>query len=372
MFRPSFMAPKWARLVLLVATLGLMAAGVFAQDHSVPAEPVIAPPATPQRIEHLEADGAGHGAVHGEAGHADEGHGGGHKGGGAPELPTAIHVLNSVHLSDGRTIGDTDFGHFIHKFEKQIFLLIITTFLAIIVFGSLRLRSLRPGRWQAFVELLVEGLMNFFEGILGHHNRKHVPFFCTLFLFIWINNLSAAVPLFGPATAKYPTTLALAILVFFYVQFFAIKEGGIKHYFWHLLGSPKDAIGWSIAPFMLILEIIGNLAKPLSLSLRLFGNIMGEDILLGVFLLLGLMLGGAIIPNTIIGVPLHLPFLFLVLLTSTVQALVFSLLGAIYLAMALPHHDDHEHEDEHELLPGANASEEASGHIDAGHAPFVG
>jgi len=303
-----------------------------------------------------------------------QGEGGHKKHAAAPELPTFFHVLNSIHLSDGRTVGDTHLGHFIHTFEKQIFLILVTSALAFLIFGTVRMRAMRPGRFQTFIELLVEGLMNFFTGILGTHHRKHVPFFATLFLFIWVNNLTAAIPFFGPATAKYQTTVALALLVFLYVQFFAIKEGGLGHYLWHLAGSPKDKIGWAIVPLMVPLEIIGTLAKPLSLSLRLFGNIMGEDILLGVFLLLGIMLSGAFVPDPIIGVPLHFPFLFLGLLTSTVQALVFSLLGSIYLAMVLPHYDHehaHDEDDHHDLLPGAEAPNERSGHIDTGAAPFV-
>src|SRR5690606_23110147 len=149
----------------------------------------------------------------------------------------------------------------------------------------------------------------------------------------------------------------------FYLIFYGIRDGGLGHFLWHMAGSPKDLVGWLISPVLFVLEIVGNLAKPLSLSLRLFGNIMGEDILMGVFLLLGIMMAGAMVPEPIIGVPLHLPFMFLVLLGSTIQALVFSLLAAIYIAMVLPHHDhEHEHEgaheDEHPLLPGAEEKNE--------------
>ena len=84
--------------------------------------------------------------------------------------------------------------------------------------------------------------------------------------------------------------------------------------------------------------------KPGSLALRLFGNIFGEDVLLGSMLMLGIsMLAFTHLP---VGIPLHLPFLFIALLASTIQALVFTLLSAIYIYLALPHHDDEEHEEE--------------------------
>jgi F-type H+-transporting ATPase subunit a len=320
----------------------------------------------------------GDSAGHGDAAHAGEEHHGGGHGPASPELPTWIHVLNSVKTDDHKTFGDTAIGHFLHSYEKQIYLLMVTVALCLAIFYALRLTALKPGKAQAGMEFVVDGMYSFFTGILGTEHKRHVPFFASLFLFIFFNNLMGAVFLMGPATSKIQTTATLALIVFFYVHFFAIKEGGILHLLWHLCGSPRDLVGWIMAPLLFVLEFIGTLAKPLSLSLRLFGNIMGEDILLGVFLILGLGISSAIVPASPVGLPLHFPFLFLVLLTSTIQALVFSLLSAIYLAMVLPHHD-HEHghdvthgEDQHELLPGAEEKNEKSGHVDAGVAAFAG
>src|SRR5690606_24744318 len=113
-------------------------------------------------------------------------------------------------------------------------------------------------------------------------------------------------------------------------------------------GSPKDAIGWFLSPLFLVLEMISDfLAKPLSLSLRLMGNILGKDILLGAFLGMGISLVGVISPELsgYFGIPLTIPFYFLGLLLSTIQALVFSLLTMIYITMVLPHDHDHAHAD---------------------------
>ena len=89
---------------------------------------------------------------------------------------------------------------------------------------------------------------------------------------------------------------------------------------------------------MLPLHIIGELAKPLSLSLRLFGNVTGEDVLIVIFVTLGI--GMLAFMNLPIGVPLQVPFYFLAILTSTIQALVFMLLSTVYFLMMMPH-DEH-------------------------------
>jgi len=341
-------------LILLAALLICGAPGVS-----------IAREAAPALAEHVEAH-TDHDA-HGDAAHA------GHHEAHAPELPSIFHVIKSIKTSDGHTLGDSAFLQAISPYERQVYLFIVIG-VAILFFAGLKLAVSRPGRLQTALEMLADGLTTFFTGIVGKEHKKHVPFLCSLFLFIWINNLSSLIPGFAPSTGIYPTTIALALMVFFYFIGFGIYEGGLGHFLWHLAGSPKDALGWIISPALFVLEVVGTLAKPLSLSLRLFGNIMGEDILLGVFLLLGIMVAGAITPDPIVGVPLHIPFMFLVLLGSTIQALVFSLLASIYLAMVLPHHDhdhDEHHEDEHPLLPGAEEKNENSGHVDAGVVPFA-
>ncbi len=344
----------------------LLAAVMFAAPAVVNAQEIAPATDQPAVLVNTPAEAAtheGNGVVHEE-----------HHAAHAPELPTIVYIINKIQLGDGHTVGETAFGKFLAAYEKSLYLLLVLTVAALAFFGSLKLVALRPGKLQVGLEMLVEGVTNFFTGIVGKEHKKHVPFLCSLFLFIWINNLTALVPFLAPATAKFQTTVTLALLVFFYFIFYGIFEGGLGHFLWHLAGSPKDAVGWAISPVLFVLEVVGTLAKPLSLSLRLFGNIMGEDILLGVFLLLGIMMAGAIVPDPIIGIPLHLPFLFLVLLGGTIQALVFSLLAAIYLAMVLPHHDHegNEHgEDEHPLLPGAEEKNENSGHVDAGVVPFA-
>jgi F-type H+-transporting ATPase subunit a len=153
-------------------------------------------------------------------------------------------------------------------------------------------------------------------------------------------NWMGLVPLGHSPTSSPYTTFPLAICVFLYVQWIAFTRLGPLNYLSHLAGDPRDAVGWAMVPLMLPLHLIGELAKPLSLALRLFGNIMGEDTLLALFAGLVVIaipyVGG-------LGVPFQLPFMFLALLASTIQALVFSLLATIYIAQVLPHGHDEEH-----------------------------
>jgi len=179
------------------------------------------------------------------------------------------------------------------------------------------------------------------SGIVGPKGRHLVPVLATIFIFVWTMNVSGMVPLGFAATATINVTAALALCVFFYVQYSALKYHGPGGYLHHLAGEPRDAITWAMVPLMLPLHLIGELAKPFSLAVRLFGNIMGEDTLVAVFVTLGVVVL-AFLPEAVpLGVPFHIPFVFLGLLLSTIQALVFMLLSSIYFVLILPHGDDH-------------------------------
>lgn len=295
------------------------------------------------------------------AGHEAEAHGAGEARShtpATPSLPNLVTILLGVKIG-GVAVADTPLGHFLHTYEYQIFLVFITIFLCLLIWLTKGLRALLPGPVQAASEIIVEGFLNFTASILGSREqaRKHFPFVGSLFIFIWANNMFGIVPLFTGATSMFTTTAPLALIVFFYVHYFAIREGGVKHWLLHLMGNPDSVVGWALAPFLFILEVIGELAKPLSLSLRLYGNIMGEHILSGVFLILGIAFMGAVWAHPWVGLPLHLPFLFLSLLVGTIQALVFTLLATIYLALLLPH----EHHEGQEAEHGSGATATAGG-----------
>jgi len=268
-----------------------------------------------------------HGEAHGEETHGEEGHG---EEGGHVELPNLITVLVGL-------LPESSFTHFLHKWENFIFSLLCVVFLGLIVSAATRHSKLVPGRLQNAIEILVESLDNFICGVLGPQGRRYVPFLGSLFIYILFMNLSGLVPGMKSPTANLNQTLALAVCVFLYVQYTGMRNLGIKGYISHMAGDPRDPITFALVPIMLPLHIIGELAKPLSLSLRLFGNITGEDVLIVIFVTLGIGVIGFL--NLPLGVPLQVPFIFLAILTSTIQALVFTLLSTVYFLMMMPHEE---------------------------------
>jgi F-type H+-transporting ATPase subunit a len=247
-----------------------------------------------------------------------------------PEFPNIIEILHyEIH---------SDFTQFLFDFRIVIFSLIVGAILSILVIAAYRRRSLVPGPLQNFVEWVVGGLSNMVISVLGEKGRKYVPFLGTLFIYIFCMNIFGLIPGMFSSTSKLNTTLGLAICVFLYVQFTGIRNFGILGYVYHLAGSPKSVVEWCLVPLNLPLHIIGELAKPVSLSLRLFGNISGEDMLLAIFAGLGVTIMSFM--HLPVGIPLHLPFIFLALLTSFVQALVFTLLATIYFSLMSDHEDE--------------------------------
>jgi F-type H+-transporting ATPase subunit a len=259
----------------------------------------------------------------GEAG-ADAAAAAEHGGGESHELPNLITFINKS---------------FAHHYDALIYAMFVALFMITIAIITYSRRQMIPGKLQNLVEMILEALDNLFYSVMGKESRHFVPFLGTLFLYIWFMNLIGLVPLFKSSTSSINTTAALAITVFLYVQYTGIRRLGLWGYFHHLLGSPTDAVTWALAPINLPIHIIGELAKPFSLALRLFGNITGEDILIAAFVSLGIMFMG--IFGSPVGFPFQIPFILLAILTSTIQALVFTMLSTIYFYMVLPHEEHH-------------------------------
>lgn len=193
------------------------------------------------------------------------------------------------------------------------------------VFCYIVTRNLQPvpGRMQNILEFIVERLNAFVVSIIGHGGEKHTPFVGTLFVFIFLNNLIGIVPGALSPTSNLSTTIALALVTFLYVQIEGIKAHGIVGRLRHLAG-PIPAL----APLMFPIEVIGELARPLSLSIRLYGNIFGEDRV--IIILAGLAY--YIIPRYV-AIPYQFPMLIFGVFTSFVQALVFAMLAAVYISL---------------------------------------
>ncbi len=198
-----------------------------------------------------------------------------------------------------------------------------------------------------FMELVVETLRNFTIGAMGPAGAAHAPFIATLFIFITVANWLGIVPgLLSPIGVSEEdkltglnTTVALALVAIVYVHVVAIRTIGLKSYLMHFVGEPV----W-MAPLNIPIHIIGELARPLSRAVRLFGNIGGEDKVLH---LLAILLFLA-------AVPLHVPLTLFCVFTGVLQAYVFTALTCSYIAGFLEHHEAH-HEDTHAGAAKAHA-----------------
>lgn len=205
----------------------------------------------------------------------------------------------------------------------------------LVLLGALGTRRLQqvPGQLQNFLEMVVGGLEQFFLDVLGPEGKRHVPILVTFFLYILVMNLMGLIPFMKPATSTLNMTVALSLVAIIYVQIQGIRENGFLGYVKHFLGEPL----W-LAPLMFILHVIGEIAKPLSLSIRLFGNVFGEETVV-----LQLALLGPLAIGVYKLLPIQFPMFVFGLFTSVVQALVFAILVAAYIVLMTAHEDHDEH-----------------------------
>jgi F-type H+-transporting ATPase subunit a len=175
------------------------------------------------------------------------------------------------------------------------------------------LKKTAPTGIQNFLEMVVGGLENFVVEIMGPEGRHYLSLIGTLFLFILVCNLLGLIPGFDSPTANINTPLALALVAFTATHYIGLKRHGIA-YVKHFMGPM-----WALAPLMFPIEIISHFARVLSLTFRLFGNMVAKHKLLLVLALLAPYIA-------------PVPILGLGLLVAFVQALVFMLLTMLYLS----------------------------------------
>ncbi len=173
---------------------------------------------------------------------------------------------------------------------------------------------------QAVLEFFISFIVGVCDSVIGPKGRTMVPIFGSIFFIIWIQNLFTLIPGFTAATDNLNSTLAFGVCSFGLYNYYGIKQHGFS-YIRHFLGPVL-----LIAPFMFILEVITHFMRPVSLALRLYGNMMGDHTVLSSFV--------DMVP---IGVPVI--FYFVGLFVCTIQAFVFTMLSMIYFSMAIS--DDH-------------------------------
>lgn len=243
-----------------------------------------------------------------------------------PEVPNIFTLLHAIY--------DSPWTAFLHEWETFIFSAVVAICLSLLFYFGSRKPEIIPEGLQNFLESIVEVLRNFILEVIGPQGEKFVPLLGTLFVYILAMNWVAIIPFMKPPTSSINITIALAICVFALVQYLNIKNWGFLGFLYHMAGSPKDFLSWALVPLMLPIELLTQITRPLTLALRLFGNVVGEDILIGAAALFGVYLLSS--SQLIGGVPTQLPFLFLALLTGLMQALVFTLLSAIYILLSMP------------------------------------
>jgi F-type H+-transporting ATPase subunit a len=168
------------------------------------------------------------------------------------------------------------------------------------------------------LEVLMERVIELSDSIIGKKHRHYVPLFGTLFLFILIGNFFGLIPGFTPPTSNFFSNLGMGLVVFFAYHYFGVREHGAK-YFKQFMGPVLF-----LAPLFILIEVFSHAFRPISLSIRLYGNMFGDHLVLEIFSNL---------------TKLVVPVIFYILgsLVSIIQAGVFTILSVIYVAMAISH-----------------------------------
>jgi F-type H+-transporting ATPase subunit a len=210
-------------------------------------------------------------------------------------------------------------GHFAHTYPHVVYSWVVIALL--ILFGYLASRkiSMVPRGAQNLFEVVVSGIEEFMVDVVGEEGRWLLPLAATVFIYIFTCNLIGLVPGFYPPTASINTTLSCALVVVVFTHVIGVKYHGLK-YVKHFMGPV-----WWMSPLIFVIEVIGHLARILSLSFRLFGNMAGHELVLGILFLLA---GAFLAP---------LPIMVLGIFVAFVQAFVFFLLSIIYFSGAMEH-----------------------------------
>ena len=210
-------------------------------------------------------------------------------------------------------------GSFAHHYPHVVYSWVVMIFL--IVMGGLAVKGLSmiPGKGQNFWEIVIDGMEEFMVDLTGDEGRWFFPLIATVFLYIAVCNLSGLLPGFYPPTASLNTTASCALVVVIFTHIIGVKYHGAA-YIKHFLGPI-----WWMVPIIFPIEIIGHLARIMSLSFRLFGNMMGHELVLAILF----MLAGAFFAP--------LPIMAMGIFVALVQAFVFFLLSIMYFTGAMEH-----------------------------------
>jgi F-type H+-transporting ATPase subunit a len=223
--------------------------------------------------------------------------------------------------------------------------LVIATILALILKSQISVE--KPGSLQQIAELLITNPMGFgakdlVEENVHHHPEKYVPFVGSIGIFVLLSNLMSVFPSFSAPTLNKTVPLACATLTFLYFNWHGVKRHGAGHYLMMFAGSPKTIGDWVLAILLFPVEIISTSARMLSLTVRLWANILASDLIYSIFLSLFVSVslwgfGKSPVAGVLLGIlPATVPVLFIGLhiFVAIVQAYIFTILPSLYLGLA--------------------------------------
>jgi F-type H+-transporting ATPase subunit a len=221
--------------------------------------------------------------------------------------------------------------HYVNANTLTSWLIMLLLGLAILA-GTRRMNRV-PRGWQNLWEWTAEVFRNFALSAMGPQGEKYMPFLATCFIYIFCCNVFSILPGFLSPTSSINMTLALALIVFVKIQYEGLRAHGLG-YLKHFAGEPLEpkAVYFALVPLNLIVHIIGELAKPLSLSIRLFGNIFGEDTVVHQLMKMGAV---HLAPHVILPLPFHLVMVLFAIFGGFIQALIFTMLTAVYISLAV-------------------------------------
>jgi len=210
-------------------------------------------------------------------------------------------------------------GHFAHSYPHVIYSWVVMIILIVLSAIATKGITMIPTKGQNVLEMIISGLEEFMVSVTGEQGRWLLPLAATVFLYVATCNLIGLIPGCYPPTASLNTTLSCALPVVIFTHIIGLKFHGVK-YIKHFLGPV-----WWMIPIIFPIEVISHLARILSLTFRLFGNIMGHELVLGILMgLAGLFFA-------------PLPIMALGIFVCFVQAFVFFLLSIMYFSGAMEH-----------------------------------
>ncbi len=232
-------------------------------------------------------------------------------------------------------IGLRPFGLDLSFTNASLFMVLIVAVISVIMIYGSSQRATVPGRLQSLAELIYEFVASTVTGVMGREGMRFFPFVFSLFMFVLAANLLGLVPGSFTVTSHIIVTAALAFLVILVVLIYGIMKHG-SHFFG--LFVPSGVPGW-LLPFMVLIEAVSFISRPISLSLRLFGNMLAGHIALKVFggFVVALLAGTSVFGYIIAPLPLLLAVALTALefLVAALQAYVFAILTCVYLNDAL-------------------------------------